>query len=163
MVAAPHSTNGVSGEVTTFYSPRPVQRGSPPSSSRVSVRTSTDRGVVHVEFAQFTWSTRRRAWVCWPKDVVRTIKNLEKLDESVFMPRLASFAALGDFILVGGKVGWVMRHLGRPVDLSAGIIFTGLRGYAVSTCAGVIELDAADVTFDPGRRMWLAKPASKPA
>lgn len=121
---------------------------------RVSVKTETRHGAVHVELSNFTWSPRRKAWVWWPKDVIKQVRALDKLDDTAALPRIREFAAIGDFVLLDGRATWVVRHQGRPAAIGAGANITRLQGYVLLTAKSEVQVDAESVRYDHGRRLW---------
>lgn len=126
----------------------------------VSVRTQTKRGTVHMDASRFTWSIKRHGWVCWPQDVVRTIKRLEQDD--ALLPRPSEYAPIGSFILVDGRAGWVTRLLGKPVEFAGGVgQMDAIRAYVVSTRDGEFSMELPEVRFDGTRRIWIGRRARR--
>lgn len=148
VVAAPKAPGCFTGTVNAY------------ASQRLSVKTDGKHGLVHIEFSRFTWSPRRKAWVCWPMDVIKTIKALEKMDEAPMLPRPKDFAGVGDFMLVDKRAGWVKRLQGRPTALpeqrTSSMNITAMRGYIVGTAKGDVTVEVDRARYEVERRLWIA-------
>lgn len=128
------------------------------ASRRLTVKTGTKHGLVHMEMSRFTWSSRRRAWVCWAPEVLREVKAWERLDNYV-KPLVSDFAAVGDYVLIGKRGGWVTKVLGQstPSARAPGMIFNTVKGYVVVTKDGPVEIDRDGVAYDSERRLWRTR------
>jgi hypothetical protein len=124
---------------------------------RLSVVLTSTKQVVHMEMSRFTWSRKRQAWVCWPKEVVREMRNLERLDTQATVRRAHGTALVGDFVMLGKKVGWIGKLVVGGDKVHTGMIFHSLKGYRVSTPVGVVVLASDSVIYDPARRVWSAR------
>ena len=146
VVAGAKTSNCVSGVVQAY------------TSRSLTIKTGTKHGLVHMDMARFTWSNRRRAWVCWSTEVLREVKSWERLDTYV-KPSVSDFAAVGDYVLIGKRGGWVTKVLGQatPSDRAPGMIFNTVKGYLVSTADGSVELDRDGVAYDSERRLWMTR------
>lgn len=145
VVAAPYLREAVSGEVIAYVS------------GRVNVKTDGKHGNVSLPFERFTWSVRRRAWVCWPQDVIRTIKKMDQ-DEPM-VTRRREFAAVGEMVSVDGSCTWVKRLIGAPVPVGT-TLMNSIRAYVLSTSRGDVTLETEFVCYDSERRMWIASYAT---
>lgn len=144
VVAAPKAPDCVSGEVISY------------SDKRIAINTRGPEGKVYMEMTRFTWSTRRRAWVCWPKDVIAISKRIDQ-DEARLI-RVIDYAQIGMWVLYHGRVCWVMRHQTKPVPLEkAKAVGSKLRAYILSTPHGPVTLPAEDCQYDSQRRMWIGR------
>lgn len=144
VVKAPYARNDcVDGVVLTY------------AGDRVNVRTGGKHGSVSLPFERFTWSPHRKAWVCWPQEVIRTLKKHDQ--EEPRLARRLEHAQVGQMIRVNGRVTWVKRHLGQPVPFVGLTTINAIRAYVVTSACGDLTLEAAHVFYDSDKRMWIAR------
>lgn len=142
VVEAPFTSGGVSGEVVTYLD------------SRVTVKTSASN--VYVEITRFTWSPRRKAWVCWPSNIIRALRTMDKLEDRLTMPS-QSHARLGEYVSLESGSGWVVRHIGYDAALGHSATMTSLKAYEVCLASGRVEIPFAGLVFDSARRLWIGR------
>jgi hypothetical protein len=147
VTAAPNSTGQtIAGVVVNFLG------------SRVHIRTSS-HGRVNVEFNRFTWKHSLKSWICWPQDVIRTLRELEHDDAQLKEPN--GTPALLDHILVAGVSGWIVRLISRAKPMAReGMIFNALQGYEVALPGRRVSVDLVDIFYDGTDRIWVAHKSS---
>jgi hypothetical protein len=100
VISAPKAPECVDGEVIAYVS------------GRVSIRTAGKHGNVSLPLERFTWSPRRRAWICWPQDVIRALRKMDQ-DEPMVTKRY-EHARIGELVMIDGRCGWVKSFISTP-------------------------------------------------
>lgn len=146
VVAAPNGPGCIEGVVVSYVA------------QRVTIRTEGKHGLVHPEFSRFTWNARRRVWVCWPLDVVREVRNWDRLDDRLMRPNLG-IAQIGDYVVLAGiGGGWVVKQVGNAAPITgAGAIFQKLKSYVIATAKGRVEVDAGNLSYNSETRIWSGR------
>lgn len=145
--AAPYFTNGISGTVVSV------------SQGRISL-DSPEHGRLQLPLARFTWKPKARVWICWPSDMTKHMKLVESCDEAVSRARFGISPAVGDYVCVDGKPGWIARKVARPIQASSaqGAVFQTTAAFEISLRDGNIMVESEHVAFDTDRRLWFASP-----
>jgi len=144
VVAARHNAPGcVSGVVQAY------------ASMRLSVKTSGEQGLVHLPFGRFSWREKARVWMCWPQDVVKLMKDLDRLDD--IPPRIVPLAAVGDYVHYDGRAAWVVKLLSKSVPMAPGVMINKADGYKLCTRHGPVDVTEDQMRFDDAARTWVVR------
>lgn len=153
VVPAPGASDGLTGEIVQYVN------------ERIMVKTPHHGNITRPR-SWFTWKPRRKVWISWSRSVVSDVDRLERMDDSMPFAKKGVQIALGDFILIGDRSGFIssLTSKGKPTLRASGILFNVPTGYRIAMidAKGAIvygTVSPDDVTYDTTRQIWFADPS----